>query len=165
MTDTDESIGTRDIGILAHCYGAVGFTAWKVRFLKRCKRSAHIGTGDLVASDGHLHTSTEIEFEADPAELAALREWLRPQPDQPRAGMDVRLAARQPAPGELGAVDVLAVLASSSVLATAIRTLPDFLRSRRSGVRIEATIREEKFVIDATNLEEVLPLLDRLLDD
>ena len=97
---------------------------------------------------------------SDPAQVSHLRDWIRDQ-------SDVRAVAKSatPGPGELGALTVLSILGGSSGVVTAIKTLPAFLRSRRSGVRIETTYRGEPFVLDATNVEEVLPLLERLLDD
>ena len=47
----------------------------------------------------------------------------------------------------------------------AIKILPEFIRSRRSGFRIETTVRGEKFILEATNVQDVLPLVERLLSD
>jgi len=57
------------------------------------------------------------------------------------------------------------VLAGSSGLVAAIKILPEFIRSRRSGFRIETTVRGEKFVLEATNVQDVLPIVERLLSD
>ncbi|MEV6926623.1 hypothetical protein AB0M46_19270 [Dactylosporangium sp. NPDC051485] len=97
---------------------------------------------------------------SDPTQASHLRDWIRDQP-----GVRVTTRPGTPDPGELGALGVLVLLASSSGLVAAIKTLPEFLRSRRSGVRIETTYRGEPFVLDATNVDDVLPLLKRLLDD
>lgn len=130
-----------------------------------------------MASHDGPRASAKIEFEtANPADLTALRKWLVSQ--QP--GLDTRQGpqthtvrqrwfqmGRRPrtASGELGVAEVLTVLASSSVLGTAIKTLPEFMRSRRSGIRIEATVRGRKVSVDATNVGETLPILKKLLDD
>jgi hypothetical protein len=82
--------------------------------------------------------------------------------DQP--GVDVAVTPGTPGPGELGVLDVLVVLAGSSGVVGAIRTLPAFIRSRRSGIRIETTVDGQPFVLDATNVDEVMPILERLLD-
>lgn len=103
----------------------------------------------------------EIGLEAsDPAQTAALREWVRQQP-----GVRASAASGTPGAGHLGAADVLSVVAGSTGLLAVVRTLPDFIRSRRSGFRIETTVKGERLTIDATNVEDVLPLLERLLDD
>ena len=97
---------------------------------------------------------------SDPSQLAALGEWLR---DVPHAS--VQVSPGQPGPGELGATDVLTVLASSSGLIAAIRVLPEFIRSRRSGFRIETTVGGKKFVLDATNTDNLIQVIETLLHD
>ncbi|MFD2416604.1 effector-associated constant component EACC1 [Amycolatopsis pigmentata] len=115
-----------------------------------------------MASVGDPRGTTRLVFEAsDPADLTALRTWLRAQ----RPGLDAQLTAPRSTRGELGVIEVLTVLASSTVLSSAIKTLPEFIRSRRSGIRIDATARGQKVSIEATNVEEVLPILKKLLDD
>ncbi|WP_051877232.1 effector-associated constant component EACC1 [Streptomyces natalensis] len=114
-----------------------------------------------MLSDGGSHTRDRVELAvSDPSQLAALRDWMSGQP-----GVDVAVVAGTPGPGELGVLDVLVVLAGSSGVVGAIRTLPDFIRSRRSGIRIETTVDGQPFVLDATNVDEVMPILERLLDD
>jgi len=79
----------------------------------------------------------------------------------------VQRVSGQPSAGELGALDVLEVLAvggGGGVLA-AIRVLPEFLRSRRSSLSISTTIKGKPFTITATNIDDVTPILERLLDD
>lgn len=69
---------------------------------------------------------------SDPVELRSLREHLRRV-----SGAEVVQVPGKPAPGEQGALDVLEVLAGgSSVLAVVIKTLPDFIRSRRSDISV-----------------------------
>ncbi|MFD8699959.1 effector-associated constant component EACC1 [Kitasatospora purpeofusca] len=97
---------------------------------------------------------------SDQDHIRPLREWLRSLPD-----VEVAVRAAAPKSGELGALDTITVLASSGGLIAAIRILPDFIRSRRSSFKIETTVRGERFVLDATNVEELLPVLERLLDD
>ncbi|EME99690.1 hypothetical protein J7W19_26475 [Streptomyces mobaraensis NBRC 13819 = DSM 40847] len=97
---------------------------------------------------------------SDPSQMLPLRDWLRGQP-----GTDVAMAPGRPGHGELGTFDVLVVLASSAGVVEAFRTLPEFFRSRRSGLRIEMTVRGERLVLEATNVDEVMPILERLLDE
>jgi len=97
---------------------------------------------------------------SDQSQLASLREWLRQAPQ-----ITVRIAAGQPGPGEQGAVDVLTILASAPALVAAIKVLPEYIRSRRSGFRIETTVRGKKFVLDATNSEDLLAVVERFLSE
>jgi len=59
---------------------------------------------------------------------------------------------------------VLAIVASSSSLIAAVKALPEFLRSRRSGVAITMRCKGEPLMLTATNIDEVMPILERLLD-
>jgi hypothetical protein len=97
---------------------------------------------------------------SDQSQLGSLAEFLAwAVPD-----LSVSVVAGVPGVGELGVLDVLAVLASSSGLVAAVRVLPDFLRSRRTGLSITMTVRGEPFRLTATNIDEVMPVLERLLD-
>ncbi|MGC0317048.1 effector-associated constant component EACC1 [Kitasatospora acidiphila] len=130
-----------------------------------------------MASSEDSQASAEIEFKtANPADLTALHKWLisqqprldarqGPQAHSSRRRWLARWRRPRAVSGELGVVEVLTLLASSSVLSAAIKTLPEFIRSRRSGIRIEATARGQKVIVDATNVEEVLPVLKKLIDD
>jgi hypothetical protein len=70
----------------------------------------------------------------------------------------------KPRAGEQGALDVVGVLAGSSGLVAAVRVLPEFLRSRKTGLSITATVKGEPFTLTATNVDEVMPILEKLLD-
>lgn len=97
---------------------------------------------------------------SDPSQLGPLQEFLG------LAAPDTGLSriAREPGAGEQGALDVLALLASSSGLVAAIRVLPEFLRSRRKNVSITMTVRGEPLTLTATNIDEVMPILERILN-
>ena len=104
---------------------------------------------------------TEVELVVSDASLVLkLRDWLREH-----SSAAVATKAATPGPGELGVLDVVTVVASSSGLVAAIRTLPDFIRSRRAGIRIEVTVHDRRFTLDATNVDDVLPIVEKLLDD
>lgn len=66
--------------------------------------------------------------------------------------------------GQLGAFDVLTLIAGSSSLVAAVKVLPEFIRSRRSSVHITITVKGESRVLDADNVAEVMPIIERLLD-
>lgn len=97
---------------------------------------------------------------SDPSQLALLRTWLENVP-----GAEVAIEPGTIALGELGGMDVLTVLAGSSGLVAAIKTLPEFIRSRRTGFRITTTIRGQSFTLDVSNVDDVLPVLERLLGE
>lgn len=80
-------------------------------------------------------------------------------------GLRVTREAGQPRVGEQGALDIITILASSSGLVAAIKVLPEFLKSRRSGLSIKATIKGKPFTLTATNVDEIMPILEKLLDD
>ncbi|WP_410011210.1 effector-associated constant component EACC1 [Streptomyces nigrescens] len=65
-------------------------------------------------------------------EFRSLREWLRRVP-----GVAVSQVPGMPGVGEQGAWDILQLTAASGGgLAVAVKTLPDFLRSRRSSLKV-----------------------------
>lgn len=95
---------------------------------------------------------------SDQSQLRPLKEFLRwAAPDT-----DVSLVAGVPGAGEQGALDVLAILASSSGLLAAVRVLPEFLRSRKTGLSVTMTVKSQPFTLTATNIDEVMPVLERL---
>jgi hypothetical protein len=115
----------------------------------------------MAPDDDGAPARREVEVAvSDPAQLPSLRDWLRGQ-----QGVEVAVTPGVPGAGEQGALDVLTVLAGSGGLVAAIRVLPEFIRSRRSGFRIETTVRGEKLILDATNVDDVLPVLERLLGE
>jgi hypothetical protein len=96
---------------------------------------------------------------SDPSQLGSLQEllsWAVP-------GARVSRAPGQAGTGEQGALDVLTVVASSSGLVAAVRVLPEFLRSRRSSMSVTMTVNGQPFTFTATNIDEVLPVLERML--
>jgi hypothetical protein len=97
---------------------------------------------------------------SDRSQLGPLRAYLRWA--APEVGV-LRVAGR-PSVGRQGALDVLEVLAGSGVLA-GIRVLPEFLRSRRPSPSITTTVKGQPFTITATHVDEVMPILERLLND
>jgi hypothetical protein len=113
--------------------------------------------GQIGSSAIQLSVSDQSQL----THLKAYLSWAAPE-------VKVRQVAGHASAGELGAPDLLEVVASgvsgSSVVA-AIRVLPAFLRSRRSSLEITTTVKGKPFIITATNIDEVMPIVERLLDD
>ena len=96
---------------------------------------------------------------SDQSQFSALREFLSwAVPDVEKV-----LIPGQPVRGEQGVLDVLALVASSSSLVATIKILPEFLRSRRTALSVSITVAEKTVTLTATNIDEVLPVLERLL--
>lgn len=104
---------------------------------------------------------------SDYSQLGALREFLGwavpgirvlliPARRSPDRGPDVGLDRNE--------LDILALLASRTGLMSAVRILPEFLRSRREALSITITIRGKSVVLTASNVDDVIPILDSLLD-
>ncbi|MFC7248190.1 hypothetical protein ACFQO7_37505 [Catellatospora aurea] len=71
----------------------------------------------------------EMGVDGDGDVVAQLNAWLASRPDL--AGMDVRRARATVVPGQLGAVEVLAFLATEVTLPLVLNAVYDFFRSRR----------------------------------
>jgi hypothetical protein len=97
---------------------------------------------------------------SDQSQAGPLQNFLR----QAVPNVGVSLIAGQPKIGEQGVLDMIAVLASSSGLVATIKVLPEFLRSRRTALSITTTVKGQPFVVTVTNVDEVLPVLERILD-
>jgi hypothetical protein len=110
-----------------------------------------------VDSSGELTAEFSV---SDQAQLRSLAEWVSASGEE----TDVRQQAGVPGPGEQGALDVLTVLASSSGLIAAIKVLPEFLRSRRSGLTVTCTIKGQPFALTATNIDDVMPVITAVLE-
>jgi hypothetical protein len=93
---------------------------------------------------------------SDHAHLGALREflgWAVP-------GVRVLLI---PGRRDRGEQAILALLATTGVMVSAIKILPEFLRSRRTALSITITIQARSVVLTATNSGDVIPILENLL--
>lgn len=106
--------------------------------------------------------SERMELEvSDPSQLRSLQDFLAwAAPD-----VIVSRTTGVPGAGQLGVLDVLAIAASSSGLVAAIKVLPEFLRSRKTGLSITTTVKGQPFSLTATNIDEVMPVLESLLHD
>lgn len=110
--------------------------------------------------NGEPHHSVDL-FISDRSQLGALRDHLA------LTAPDVRISvsSAMPEPGEQGAVDMLILAAGGGggVLA-ALRVIPEFLKASRTGISITATVKGEPFILTASNVDEVMPILERILD-
>lgn len=121
----------------------------------------HLATSDRYYLDMEVNDKSHIEFTiSDYAQISSFQNWLGSTP-----GVQVLRRASSPDTGEMGTLDVLTAVAGSSGLVTLIRVIPEFLRSRRSGLSVTATVKGEKFTMTTTNVKDVLPILERLLND
>ena len=98
---------------------------------------------------------------SDQSQLKSLQSFL----ELAVPGLHVTRLAGEPVVGEQGALDIITILASSSSLVAAIKILPEFLKSRRTGLSIKTTVKGQPFTLEATNIDQVMPVLEKLLDD
>lgn len=97
---------------------------------------------------------------SDYAEIGSLQHWLSSTPN-----VKVSRVPGQTSAGEQGALDTLAIVAGSSGMLAALRMIPEFLRSRRTGLSVSTVVKGEKFTLNATNVDDVMPILERILDE
>ncbi len=115
----------------------------------------------MVGNAPLAHGVREFEVSvSDQSQLRALRDWLHGVP-----AVSVTLRSGVPGPGEQGALDYLTVLASSGGLITAIKIFPEFLRSRRAGLTIRVKAKGKEVTLNATNVDDVMPILRKVLDE
>jgi Effector Associated Constant Component 1 len=93
-------------------------------------------------------------------QLGSLEDYLR----LAAPGVAVTREPGQPGHGEQGALDVLTVLADSTVLVTLIKVLPEFLRSRKPGMSVDMQLAGKRLTLTADNAEDIVPVLDKFLD-
>jgi hypothetical protein len=97
---------------------------------------------------------------SDYGQLGSLQNYLRlAAPD-----LTVTRVPGQPGSGEQGALDMLTVLADSTVLVALVKVLPEFLRSRKPGMSVDMRLPGKQITITADNAADVMPVLDKFLD-
>ena len=120
-----------------------------------------LAASDRYYLDMEVNDKSRIELTiSDYAQISSLQNWLSSTP-----GVQVFRSVDSPTAGEMGALDVVTVVAGSGGLVAAIRVIPEFLRSRRSGLSITASVKGEKFTMTANNVKDVMVILERLLND
>ncbi|MDF6018819.1 hypothetical protein [Streptomyces sp. JH34] len=101
---------------------------------------------------------------SEPADVGALYRRL-----SPLAGLEVSRMRSRPGEGQLGVVEVLQLLVpSAAVLTVAIRTLPAFIKSRRSSVTVTLTRGKRSVTVTVENSDDpqtVLEIASHLLGD
>jgi hypothetical protein len=71
-----------------------------------------------------------------------------------------------PRPGEQGSLDLLTVVADSTVLTAALNLVPILLRSRKAGTKVKARRGKKEVEIDGhLSDEQVKRMIDWFLDD
>lgn len=108
--------------------------------------------------DAQVHLSDGDQI----AELASLWQWMHH--DEELSG-HVSRVERQIGETELGSgTEALTVALSSSGAAMALaRVLTAWLRTRRSDVKVAVTVGRRRVKLEATNIDEALPLLREVL--
>ncbi|MEV4752587.1 hypothetical protein ACIBF6_40680 [Streptosporangium amethystogenes] len=111
-----------------------------------------------VTEGNQARSSIEITV-SDPSQLRSLRGWL-----ERVAGIQVEQVAGTPGPGEQGAADVLMLLGGGGALAVAIKTLPEFIRSRRSDIELTLKTESKEMTMSATNVDDIPTIIDKFRD-
>jgi IS4 transposase len=70
----------------------------------------------------------------------------------------------RPGSGEQGALDMLTVLADSTVLVALVKAISEFLRSRKPGMSVQMKLGERHLSVTADNARDVMPVIDKFLD-
>lgn len=100
---------------------------------------------------------------SDHSELGSLRQLLARIP-----GVDVHQISGSPGPGEQGAFDYLQLATtaagSGGALVLAIRTIPEFIRSRRRDVSVTVKTGDTEVTITAANAQDAVTLLEKSFD-
>lgn len=106
--------------------------------------------------------SQKVEFSvSDHAELSSLERYLRAK----LPGTEVTQVSGAPGPGEQGGLPWLEILGSSSVIVTAIKTVPLYLQARKPGLAVNVKVKGTTVSVSGGNVDEVMKVLDKVLDD
>ncbi|MCD0444125.1 hypothetical protein LO763_10865 [Glycomyces sp. A-F 0318] len=98
---------------------------------------------------------------SDQAELRSLREHLRRI-----RGAQVEQVAAEPEAGALGSGELLQIaVPAAGLLAVVVRTLPEFIRSRRSSVSVTVETADWNVTVSGENLDDVESVIKRVLPD
>jgi hypothetical protein len=111
---------------------------------------------------GLTELSTVELVVSDYSQISSLADYLR----LTAPGVTVSRDPGRADQGELGVVDILTVAADSGVLIAVVNSLPAYLRSRKPGISVTVKTKGGKqLTVTASSAEDVVPILDRFLDD
>jgi hypothetical protein len=117
----------------------------------------YLNVGGLLFDHGSDVLAIRV---SDASQSSSLREFLRHVP-----GISVEQLPGAPEAYEQGALDELLLAATSGgALTVALQMLPDFLRSRRSELTLTVKARGKEIRLDAKNVDDVLPIIDKIID-
>jgi hypothetical protein len=97
---------------------------------------------------------------SDQSQLRSLADYLRLGAPDARV---TRVPGRSGL-GEQGTLDVLMILADSSVLVATIKMLPEFLRSRKTSISVTVTVKDKQLTLTAADTDKVMHVIDRFFD-
>ncbi len=98
---------------------------------------------------------------SDYAQLASLEDYLR------LAAPEVLLTRvpGRPGSGEQGALDVLTALGDSGGIIALVKVIPEFLRSRKSGLTVDMKLpRKGRITVTADNAADAMAAIEKFLD-
>ncbi|MDG4797897.1 hypothetical protein [Micromonospora sp. WMMD1082] len=110
-----------------------------------------------------MPSGKRITLSADdsPGEIDSLYTWLHGT-----SGLTVDFTAGAPPAGRQGAADLVTVVfGAGGAGLVVVQVLRSWLESRRSIVKLHVKIGDREFDLDATNADEILPLLEEFLRD
>ncbi|MCY1141560.1 hypothetical protein OWR29_26480 [Actinoplanes sp. Pm04-4] len=94
----------------------------------------------------------------DASLVSSLVRWIERLP-----GARTERSTAPPRQGELGTVDIVIAIISSSGVAALIQTLPEFLRAKRSPITIKLRRNETEVEVSASSMDDVSTMVDKLL--
>lgn len=100
---------------------------------------------------------------SDQAQMRSLTEYL----ELAVPGIEVTRSGGRAERGEQGALDVLMLVADSSVLVAAVKVLPEFLRSRKPGISVTVTIagKRRQLTVTAEDTGDLQRVIEKFFDE
>jgi hypothetical protein len=98
---------------------------------------------------------------SDYAQLGSLADYLHLAVPGARVTRSAGRAGR----GEQGALDVLTIVADSSVLVAVVQTLPQFLRSRKPGATVTVKGKSRQLKVTAEDSKDLHQVIEKFFDE